>query len=465
MQIAQVLSGYSLGGADLLRRAMGKKIKAEMDAQRDTFVKGAVARGVPEAQASMIFDQVAKFAGYGFNKSHAAAYALVAYQTAYLKANYPVEFLAALMTFDLANTDKLNVFRQELDRLGVPVLPPDVNRSRAVFSVEFSERHPGGAVRYGLAAVKGVGLAAMDALVAERDRGGRFKDIGEFSRRLDTKQVNRRQLEQLVKAGAFDSLEANRKRVFEAIESMLRIAAASAEERESHQNSLFGAAAPVAPLVLAAGPDWPVHERLQHEFQAIGFYLSAHPLDAYAKGLKRLGVIRASELPARIAAGGSSRVKLAGTVIGKTERTSAKGNRFAFVQFSDSSGVFEVTLFSEILSSARELLGAGVPLLITADARIEEESIKLLGQSIQSLDQAVTHAAAGLRIAINDAGALGDLNKIIEAERRGRGRIAVVVSLGEEGEVEIALPGAYQVAAQTRMRLQSLPGVTDVQEF
>jgi DNA polymerase III subunit alpha len=464
MQIAQVLSGYSLGGADLLRRAMGKKIKAEMDAQRDHFVKGAVARGVPEAQASSIFDQVAKFAGYGFNKSHAAAYALVAYQTAYLKANYPVEFIASLMTFDLDNTDKLNVFRQELDRLGIDMLPPDINKSRATFSVEVAEPGAQGAVRYALAAAKGVGQAAMEAVVAERERGGQFKDLTDFARRLDVRQVNKRQLEALVKAGAFDSLELNRARVFAGIETILRFAASASDERTSNQSNLFGAG--VAPkLALPQLPDWKLHERLQHEFEAIGFYLSAHPLDAYAKGLKRLGVIRSSELAARLRAGGAERVKLAGTVIGKQERTSAKGNRFAFVQLSDPGGVFEVTMFSELLAASRELLGSGKPLMISADARVEEDSIKLLGQSVQALDDAVAHAAAGLKIAISDVAALKPLAAAIAGERKGRGRIAIVVDLGGDGEVEITLPGAYQIAAQTRAKVQDLPGITEVQEL
>jgi DNA polymerase III subunit alpha len=464
MQIAQVLSGYSLGGADLLRRAMGKKIKAEMDAQRDTFVKGAVARGVKEVQASSIFDQVAKFAGYGFNKSHAAAYALVAYQTAYMKANYPVEFLAALMTFDLSNTDKLNVFRQDLDRQGIKLLPPDINRSQPKFSVEFPEGAARGAVRYALAAARGVGVAAMEAVVAERATGGPFKDLTDFARRMDAKHVNKRQLEALVKAGAFDSLEPNRARAFAAIETMLRFAASAADERISNQSNLFGGGA--APrLTLPNISDWPLHEKLQNEFEAIGFYLSAHPLDAYAKALKRLGAIRSSELAARLAAGGASRVTLAGTVIGKQERTSAKGNRFAFIQLSDAGGVFEMTLFSELLATSRELLGSGKPLLISADARIEEESIKLLAQSIKPLDDAAAHAAAGLKIALNDPAAIPGLTATIAAERKGRGRIALVVDLGEEGEVEIAVPGTYAIAAQTRSKLATLPGVTEVQEL
>ncbi len=466
MQIAQMLSGYTLGSADLLRRAMGKKIKSEMDAQRKTFVEGAVARGVAEAQASQIFDQVAKFAGYGFNKSHAAAYALIAYQTAYLKANYPVEFFAASMTFEVGNTDKLNLFRQELDRLAIKLLPPDVNRSAAGFTVEFPKGGGKGAVRYALAAIRNVGHAAMVELTAERERGGPFADMFDFAGRLDAKHVNKRQLEGLIKAGACDSLEPNRARAFAAIETLLKIAQSAAEQRTSNQTNLFGgASAPTQAPRLPQVADWPLHERLGSEFEAIGFYLSAHPLDAYAKGLARLGVVRSSELAGRLAAGGAARVKLAGTVIGKQERTSARGNRFAFVQMSDAGGAFELTVFSEILSSSREAFASGKPLLVSADARLEEESVKLLAQSIQLLDDAAAGAAAGLRVALNDAGAIAELQKVMARERRGRGRIAVVVDLGEERAVEVALPDAYAISAATRQALQSIPGVVEVQDI
>ena len=324
MQIAQVLAGYSLGSADLLRRAMGKKIPAEMEAQRQLFFEGAAARGVERARAELIFDQMAKFAGYGFNKPHAAAYALVTYQTAYLKANYPVEFLAALMTLDLGNTDKLNVFRQELNRLGIRVLPPDVNRSEVTFAVEPDPKTGKPAIRYALAAVKGVGGQAMSELVAERAARGRFKDLVDLSRRLDAKSFNRRQFESLAKAGAFDSLNPNRAQTFAAGEQLLRQASLAAEERESRQESLFAAIdpsfAPRPTLPLIA--DWPPVERLQHEFAAIGFYLSSHPLDPYGKSLERTGIIRYADLPAGLAANPTNRFKLAGIVVGRKERTS-----------------------------------------------------------------------------------------------------------------------------------------------
>ena len=466
MQIAQVLAGYSLGSADLLRRAMGKKIQAEMEAQRQLFFEGAAARGVERARAELIFDQMAKFAGYGFNKPHAAAYALVTYQTAYLKANYPVEFLAALMTLDLGNTDKLNVFRQELNRLDIRLLAPDINRSEVTFSVELDQKSGKPTIRYALAAVKGVGAQAMAELVAERNTRGRFKDLADFSRRLDAKSFNRRQFEGLAKAGAFDSLNPNRAQTFAAAELLLRQASLAAEERESRQESLFAgidpsfAPRPSLPLVT----DWPPVERLQHEFAAIGFYLSSHPLDPYGRSLERAGIIRWADLPAGLAANPTNRFRLAGIVIGRKERTSGRGNRFAFVQMSDPSGTYEVTLFSEILREARTLLDSGQPLVVTVDVRSEEESLRLTAQKIEPLDTVVALAAAGLRVFVGEARALSSLKSVIAREAGGRGRVTVVLDLPAR-EVEIAIPGGFKVGPQTRAAVKSLPGVIDVHDI
>ena len=461
MQIAQVLSGYSLGSADLLRRAMGKKIQSEMDAQREAFVAGATERGVAPHTAEHIFDLVAKFAGYGFNKSHAAAYALVAYQTAYLKANYPVEFLAALMTLDLGNTDKLNLFRQECDRLGIKLLPPDINRSGVEFTVETTPE--GQAIRYALAAVKGVGAQAMRAVVAEREARGRFKDLLDFAQRLDLKSFNKRQFESLAKAGAFDSLNGNRAQTFAAAELLLRHASVAASERESQQVSLFGDAPEAAPrTALPQQPDWTAMERLQHEFEAIGFYLSSHPLDAYGRSLERVGVVRSAELPAQLAMGGSTRFKLAGIVVGKRERTSARGSRYAFLQMSDASGFFEVTVFSEVLSQARSLLEAGQPLLVTLDARAEEESLRLTAQRIEALDGVVAQAAAGLKVFLGDRDALVPFRALIGRESGGKGRVTVVVPLPPAREVEIALPGGFRIGPRVRAAVKSLPGIAEV---
>jgi DNA polymerase-3 subunit alpha len=465
MQIAQVLSGYSLGGADLLRRAMGKKIKAEMDGQRKLFVEGACKKDVKEDLADHIFDQVAKFAGYGFNKSHAAAYALVAYQTAYLKANYPVEFLAALMSLDIGNTDKLNVFRQDCGRLGIKLLPPDVNHSGVEFTVEMTQQGP--AIRYALAAVKGVGAQAMRQLVEERKANGRFKDLFDFAGRLDVRSFNRRQFECLVKAGAFEALNRNRAQTFAACDLLLRHASAAASDRESQQVSLFGddhpgnGRGPALPTV----QDWPPVERLQNEFDAIGFYLSSHPLDAYGKSLERVGVVRFADLPARMAAGGSTRFKLAGIVVGRKERTSAKGSRFAFVQMSDTSGLFELTLFSEVLAQTRQVLDAGQPLLVTVDVRAEDEALRLTAQKVEPLDGVVAQAAAGLKVFVGEPDALSPLRSLMSREGGGRGRVTVVVPVPPAREVEIALPGGFKISPRVRAAVKSLPGILDVHDI
>ncbi len=463
MQIARVLSGYSLGGADLLRRAMGKKIQSEMDAQRAAFIEGARKNSVEDARASMIFDKVAKFAGYGFNKCHAAPYALVAYQTAYLKANYPVEFFAASMTLDMGNADKIGNFRRELERLQIPLLAPDMNRSMAEFAVESVADGRKG-VRYALAAIKGVGREAMNRLAEERTANGQFKDLFDAAERLDPRVVNKRLLESLVKAGAFDGLNKNRAQTFGAVEALIRHSAATHEARGSNQNSLFGDDTAQRRPQLPKVPDWAPMEKLQHEFSAIGFYLSSHPLATYERSLLRLGACRSADLPALLARGTPGRIKLAGTVIDRQERTSAKGNRFAFVQCSDQSGAFEMMVFSEVLSSKRPLLEPGQAILVSVDGRLDGEQVKLLAQSVEKLEDAVANSAAGLRISISDPAVLEALRKTLEG-KKGRGRVTIVVPLEEETEAEVTLPGTYSIAGGLRDIVGMLPGVAQVEEI
>ncbi|MFB3101966.1 MAG: DNA polymerase III subunit alpha, partial [Alphaproteobacteria bacterium] len=322
MQMAQALAGFTLGGADLLRRAMGKKIKAEMDAQRDVFVSGAKQRNVDEDTAVRIFETIAKFAGYGFNKAHATAYALIAYQTAYLKANYPVEFFAASMTLDMSNTDKLALYQQELELQNIVLLPPDINRSEVEFSVDTAalaapdgDAPPGdtkdGAIRYALAAIKGVGPAAMAMVVQERRENGSFNGVFDVAGRVDPQALNKRLLEHLVAAGAFDALNGNRAQVFLGIDRILSHAHAQNAERQSGQFNLLGDSQTGG---LADAPrlepvdDWPQVERLERELDAVGFYLSAHPLDEYVSALERLGVLRYDNLHDTVAANGGTMI-------------------------------------------------------------------------------------------------------------------------------------------------------------
>ena len=458
MQAAQALAGYSLGGADLLRRAMGKKIQAEMDKQRALFCEGAEARGISAAKASEIFDQIAKFAGYGFNKSHAAAYALVAYQTAWMKANHPVAFMAATMTFDLHNTDKLSAFKTELTRLGITLLGPDVNRSGVTFSLE------GDAVRYALAAVKTVGEQAMEALVAEREANGPFKDLSDFARRLETRAVNKRLLENLVKAGAFDSLNPNRAQVFGAIDAIMRHAQSAAEERTSNQVNLFGGEDSRPDLPLPKCSDWPPMDRLRMEREALGFYLSAHPLDSYGTALERLGVVALGNLARHLRQGGRNPVRIAVVAGAKKERTGKSGNRYAFVELSDASATLEAVVFSEVLNEARELLDSEHPLLVNVDVRQEgDDEVRLMVQGVSALDVAAARTVEQLKIYVGDAGPLERLRAILDDDPKGQ-KAVFVVPRTPDREVELELPTRQRLTPETLMALRGVSGVLDVRE-
>ena len=460
MRIAQVFAGYTLGQADILRRAMGKKIKSEMAAQRETFVSGAMAKGVDKGRASQVFDLVDKFAGYGFNKAHSAGYALIAYQTAYLKANHPVEFLAASMTLDRGNTDKLNVFRQELDRLGITLLQPDINRSGVDFEVETDESGAS-AIRYALAAIKNVGPGAMAMVIAERDENGPFTDLFDFARRLDTGQINKRQIENLAKAGAFDGLDPNRAQVVSAADLLLRHATVALQERQSSQVNLFGEAADeIATPPLPVVADWPMLERLHNEFEALGFYLSAHPLDAYGAGLAKLGIIAHGEIADKPV----DRADLAGVVLAIQERNSARG-RFAFVQLSDQSGLFEITLFAEQFTRAREWLEPGAMVLAKCQVQRDDELVRLTALDIEPLDRRMALNCAGYRIFVAADVAVPTLKSVVERERTGRGRLRVVVPYKGAGEVEIELAGGFAVSPAARAALKAVPGVIDVHDL
>ncbi len=463
MEIAKILSGYSLGDADLLRRAMGKKIKAEMDAQRERFVSGAMERDLKESKASYIFDLVAKFAGYGFNKSHAAAYALIAYQTAYLKANHPVEFLAASMTLDMGTTDKLNVFRQELNRLEIELLPPDVNASGVEFTVERREDGTK-AVRYALAAIKNVGAQAMADLVAEREANGPFTDLFDFAQRLENRVMNKRQVENLARAGAFDRLEPNRAKVVGNVDLLVRFNTVAAEERESQQESLFGGGGggegPALPN-LAEVDDWLPSDRLREEFEAIGFHLTAHPLEPYAEALDRMGVVTFTEASDRALNQGASVFKLAGVPVSRRERTSGKGSRFAFAMVSDTSGSHEIVLFSEVLAASRDLLDDQKPVLIDASARVDGDTVKFSANRLEPLDQAAASASAAFQVCITDPCALPRLRNFLETADSGKGRILLVIEQ-DSRRVEVALPDRYALSPGLRSSIEALNGIGEV---
>jgi DNA polymerase-3 subunit alpha len=464
MQIAQTMAGYSLGGADLLRRAMGKKIPAEMEAQREVFTKGAIERGIDPAVAKSVFDAMAKFAGYGFNKSHSAPYAMLAYQTAWLKANHPEVFFAACMSLALGNTDRLAALREEASRSGIRILPPDINRSGADFSVQRTEEG-GLAIRYALAAVKKVGFAAMQSLTDARGAQP-FADLADFVERIDPRQLNRMQLENLIRAGAFDTLEGNRAPLFAATDALLRRAQAATEEKQSGQIALFGASAGASreAVRLPEMPDWPPIERLNFEAEAIGFHLTAHPLDGYAKALRRLGTTPCAQVEASAQAG-IARVRLAGMVAAQKERVTRTGNRMAWVKITDTSGSCEVTLFAEVLARARDLLANGAHVLITADLRQDGEALRITAQDLVSLDQAAANAGAAMRIWLRETASVPHIRDLLGREGRGKGRVILVPRLGSTQSVEIALPGGFNLTPRLAQALKVIPGVDQVEEI
>ena len=463
MQIAQVMAGYSLGGADLLRRAMGKKIKEAMDAERPKFEKGAAENGVEAKKASEVFDLLEKFANYGFNKSHAAAYAVVSYQTAWLKANHPVEFMAGVMNCDIHLTDKLAVYFEEVRKgLGLKYVPPCVNRSEASFDVV------DGALVYALGALKNVGIEAM-RLITEARGDKSFVSLFDFARRVDLKRVGKRPLEMLARAGAFDVLDANRRRVFESLEGLVSYSAAIAEQKSSNQVSLFGEAGEDLPEPrLAPVTDWLPAERLSEEFRAVGFYLSGHPLDDYLVALKRKGVMTLDEVTHK-AQSGHTVAKLAGVVAGRQERKSARGNRFAFCQLSDPTGAYEVTLFSEALEKSREHLETGQKVVITAEATMEADQLKLLGRSVAPVDIAVADLGSkGLRIFVEAEAAFPAISSVLDqanTQSGTKGPVFLCLMNPElPGEVEVDVGQDFVVNPQIKGALKSLPGVLEVED-
>ena len=453
MKIAQDLSGYSLGEADLLRRAMGKKIKKEMDEQRTRFVEGAVANKVDKGRAEYIFELVAKFAGYGFNKSHAAAYALLAYQTAYLKANYPVEFLAASMTLDMGNTDKLNIFVQDARSAGIEIEPPCVNVSRAEFDPDKIS------IRYALGALKNMGRAAAETLVNERLENGPYKSLADFASRVDARSINKRGLETMIAAGALDVFGTDRAKLFENTDRIIRAASSGSSD---NQDDLFGAET-AHELILRDTDSWSALDRLSREKDAIGFFVSGHPLDEYASFIQQEKLKTWAEFSSQ-ASRGSSAGRIAAVVSHKQERTSAKGNRFAFIGMSDQSGQFEAIVFSELLASHGELLTAGSVVLAELEVENSAESLRARLVAVQALDDVADRDQTGIRIEMNQDAPIGKLKERIPEQ--GRGEIYIALKLDDIGqEVELALSDRYDISSRSRDALSTLNGVNAVEQL
>jgi DNA polymerase-3 subunit alpha len=388
MQIASEMAGFTMGEADTLRRAMGKKDRDLMAKQQAKFLAGCGERGIPATKAGRVWELMEKFAGYGFNKSHAAAYALVAYQTAYFKANYPVEFMAALLTSEMGDTDKIVKYIDECRAMGLRVEPPDVNVSAVRFSVA------GDTIRFGLAAIKNVGEAAMESILATRAQDGPFASLEDFCARVDLRLVNRRVLESLIKAGAFDSLGLTRAHLVAALDAALEAGQRQQRDRSEGQGSFFDlmpAPAP-APRKAAETPvvaEWEDDQRLAFEKEVLGFYFSGHPLARFRALVEPLGILPTSDVPA---AGTGARVRLFGQVVGLKETATKSGNRMAFFTLEDMDGTVDVTVFPEPFKAAAAHLRAGQPVLVRGRVDDSEKGRVVLAEDVRLLEGALAEA-------------------------------------------------------------------------
>ncbi|AZQ67793.1 DNA polymerase III subunit alpha [Silicimonas algicola] len=471
MQIAQEMAGYSLGGADLLRRAMGKKLQSEMDKERPKFIAGAKTHGVDDRKALEVWNLLDKFANYGFNKSHAAAYAVVSYQTAWLKANHPVEFMAGVMNCDLHQTEKLSVYAEEVRRgLDIAIVPPCVNRSEASFSVR------DGKLVYALGALKNVGLDAMRLIV--EGRGGRpFSTLYDLARRVDLKRIGKRPLEMLARAGAFDELDPNRRRIFSSLDALTAYSAAIHEQKGSAQVSLFGEAGDDLPEPrLSPIDDWLPNERLAQEQAAIGFYLSGHPLDDYAVALKRKGMLTLAELQAKAERDGAAVARVGVIVSGLQERKSGRGTRFFRMNISDPTGqVSGMALFPDDFDTIRRVFEQTHQVVMTLEARFNEGQFDPIARGVTPIEGLVADGmAAGLNVMIDTPDAavliqsvLGRFREDGSIRARGPVRItALAVPLGgAPQDVPVDIGDGWPVSPQIKGALKSLPGVVAVEEL
>ena len=461
MQIAQAMAGYTLGGADLLRRAIGKKKKSEMDAEQPKFLAGAEKNGVKTKDAQEVWQLMAKFAEYGFPKAHAAAYAVVSYQTAWLKANHPVEFMASVMNCDSGDAEKLSNYSTELRRMGIELVPPCINRSETGFAVE------GNKILYGLGALKSVGREAANGAVAAR-KERQFRDLFDLASRVELKQFGKRALEMLVCAGSLDSLDKNRKRVLESLDTLIGYSESVFAERQSEQLSLFGDAEVTLPLPkLPVVGDWTALERLERELEALGFYLSGHPLDEFGPQLKQAKVETYLNLCER-AENKQATAKLAGSVSKVQSRISGKGSRYAFVELSDATGVYEVTVFSDELEQSSSFLKVGARVLLDVETSAENGSMRLKTNRIRPLKLEEAKGPNGLKIYFNSDAAPASVRALMDREKRsGRGGergFLVFCPIADDlpSETTIEVPGDYFVGRKIRQAIGSLEGVAHV---
>jgi len=464
MQAAQILAGYSLGEADLLRRAMGKKIQSEMDAQRERFITGAAANDIARDYANELFDLIDKFAGYGFNKSHAAAYALLSYQTAWLKAHYPHEFFAASMSFDISNTDKLTIFNDDMRRMGVVCLPPCINASVADFSVDVIGDKDGElAVRYALGALKNVGEGAMETLVAERVANGPFASLDDFTSRISARLLNKRQVESLAGAGAFDGLVQERAQIHAAAEMLLAVAARAESERTSGQGGLFGEVGGAADTITLPEATWSMAERMANEREAFGFYFSAHPVDRYrhladAYGARSFAALCAQPAPVD---GSRTGAMMACLIEDVRWRTSARGRRYAMAKLSDATSQFDASCFDDEVSKAMEEVAAngGCALLtVELDRQPGEETPRVTLKRVQRFEGLANNTRLKAEVEVTDVAGVLALAALVAGERGGRGELLLHVAV-EGARQTLRLGRDFALDAELAARIEALPGI------
>jgi len=434
MQIARTLAGYSLGGADLLRRAMGKKDPEVMKKEKVPFLEGAKKQGIDLKKAEAIFDLMAKFAEYGFNKSHSAAYALISYQTAFLKAHYPVEYMAALLTSEVQDTDKVVKYIYEARQMGITILPPDVNESRWDFTVvDAHEREtvePGstiGSIRFGLAAVKNVGLSAIEAMIEAREAGGAFTSLADFCRKVDQRRVNRRVIEALIKCGAFDGTGARRAQMMEAIDLMMDQASRHQEQEAIGQFSIFdsldGQKDPDLPNV----PEWKENQLLAYEKESIGFYITGHPLAAYQADMKRYASHTTETLEG---VPDGKDVSVCGIVAGLKQKVTKKGDKMAILTLEDLTGTVEVVVFPDLYATASHLLLTDTPIIVAGQFETSEQGTKIKATRLHLLAEVRKRGATRLEISLSATGLTqDDLLKVKEVLLRYKGDIPVYLRL------------------------------------
>jgi len=416
MQIAQVLSNYTLGEADLLRRAMGKKIQKEMDAQKNRFIEGAKSNKISINEASKIFDLVNKFAGYGFNKSHAAGYALLAYQTAYLKTNFPYEFMTATFNYSIDRTDRIILLNKELSSLNIEFKKPDINHSQAKFSIE--ENNGLKSIRFGLGAIKGVGIKSMSNLVKERENNGKFIDIIDFMNRLKGDVINKRQLEKLVQAGSFDSIEINRARLFYNVPKFVEIYGGS-NFKDQNQAMLFEEnklSFDDSNLFDQQIDDWSSGFLLKSELEVIGFYFSSHPVSLYPKNyFRHNNIIEWNQIKLNE---DIKSAKIVGSILDIKERSNKEGRKYAFLTVSTLESQIELTIFSDKLNDFRNLIKEGNLLLFHIDISRDIENMRLIIRKIEDFEQTFSNQKKIINIYLQQYFEIDLLEKLFKKSNR-----------------------------------------------